>query len=204
MEVTPLCRVNVVSTSLLMVISRRTGKLQGLLPSVSVKMNGSVGSTIGCLVGGAAAATDVNPSPTTKTNMTNLSGKPLDLRTRGEFNCCSSFALVAIRSWLAPQTGKVRLGERWPDKARFAMNNAHASTKLAMAQGRSVSRCLLDGHRRSPHSQLSTPLNGSGADRPRGVLHGAHSCNDGVGSTTASDSWRFGPVPGEGAAWRCW
>src|SRR5215212_7970580 len=77
MEVTPLSRVNVVSTSLLMVISRRTGKLQGLLPSVSVKINGSVGSSFGCLVGGSAAATDVNPSPTTKTvqSMTNISGK---------------------------------------------------------------------------------------------------------------------------------
>jgi hypothetical protein len=44
MEVTPFWRVNVLSVSLFVVICRRTGKLHGLLPSVSVKMNGSVGA----------------------------------------------------------------------------------------------------------------------------------------------------------------
>ena len=56
MEATPFRRVNVVRISLLVVISKSTGKLQGLLPFVSVKMNGSVGSGFGCLVGGTASA----------------------------------------------------------------------------------------------------------------------------------------------------
>jgi len=68
MEVTPLWRVNVVRISLLVVIFKSTGKLQGLLPSVSVKMNGSVGSAFGSLVGGTALATpgasEIRMSPT--------------------------------------------------------------------------------------------------------------------------------------------
>ena len=51
MVVTPLFLVKVVSTSLLVVISRRTGKPQGLFPCVSVNINGCVGSGFGCLVG---------------------------------------------------------------------------------------------------------------------------------------------------------
>jgi hypothetical protein len=47
---------------------KSTGKLQGLLPRVSVKMNGSVGSGFGCLVGGTAlanpGASEIRMSPT--------------------------------------------------------------------------------------------------------------------------------------------
>jgi hypothetical protein len=68
MEVTPLWRVNVVRISLLVVISKSTGKLQGLPPSVFVKRNGSVGSGFGCLVGGTALAnpgvSEIKISPT--------------------------------------------------------------------------------------------------------------------------------------------
>jgi hypothetical protein len=50
------------------VISKSTGKLQGLPPSVFVKMNGSVGSGFGFLVGGAALAnpgvSEIKISPT--------------------------------------------------------------------------------------------------------------------------------------------
>lgn len=66
MEMTPSRRVKVVRVSLLVVISTSTGKPHGLLPSVSVKMNGLVGSGFGCLVGGSARATDVALDPTAR------------------------------------------------------------------------------------------------------------------------------------------
>jgi len=90
--VTPLTRVKVVTTSLLVVMSRRTGKLHGLLPSVSVRMNGSGGGPLDCLVGGAAAATEVTLNTTTSTAKTAMGvRKPLDLGERKGVNCCSSF-----------------------------------------------------------------------------------------------------------------
>ena len=70
MVVTPLRRVKVVRISLFVVISRSTGKPHGLLPSVSVKMNGTVGSGFGTLVGGSATAAGVRPSPATRSVQT--------------------------------------------------------------------------------------------------------------------------------------
>src|SRR3954449_10589340 len=97
MVVTPLLRVNVARTSLLVVTSNNTGKLQGFCPCVSVKMNGSVGSGFGCLVGGAAAATEAKLSPANNTvqSVTNASRRLTSPPNSDVLNCCPSLSLAA-------------------------------------------------------------------------------------------------------------
>jgi hypothetical protein len=55
-------------------------------------MKGFVGSTFGCLVGGAAAATEVMLNTTTIATKSVMGvRKPLDLGERDDVNFCSSF-----------------------------------------------------------------------------------------------------------------